>query len=71
MGKDGKTSHERLKGRKFTRKIVKFGENVWYLKPKSRGRDKSLSRWGLGIWLGMRDESGEHIIANRLGAFKV
>ena len=38
VGEDGKTPIERLKGKKFNTKCVKFGECVWYLKPKSKSK---------------------------------
>ena len=59
IGKDGKTAHRRLRGKEFNRMIAEFGECVWYLKAKTLGKDKYESRWDDGVWLGIREESGE------------
>ena len=44
---------------------------MWYLKPKSVGVDKLNTRWGEGIWLGIREESGEILIGTLEGVIKV
>ena len=69
-GKDGLTAHFRLKGRKFDKIAVEFGEHVHYLKLKSKGKEKLRSRWSSGIWLGHRDESGETLIGTDKGVVK-
>ena len=71
MGADGLTPYRRLKGKAFTSRICKFGECVWYLKPKSRGKEKADTRWSEGIWLGIRDISGGHIIGTPNRVIKV
>ena len=71
MGADGMTPYKRTKGKNFTKELMKFGECVWYLKPKSKGKAKAEYRWAEGIWLGVRDESGEHIIGTKQGVLKV
>ncbi len=48
-----------------------FGECIFYLKPKSKGKDKADCRCGYGIWLGIREESGEHIVGTKYGMLKV
>ena len=40
VGKDGFTAIRRSKGRNLNRKIVEFGECVWYCKPRSAGKEK-------------------------------
>ena len=50
---------------------MEFGECVWYLKPKSKGKHKAENRWENGVWLGVRDESGEYIIGTEGGTIKV
>ena len=40
VGPDGKTAYRRIRGRNFNRKITEFGECVWYLKARSKGRGK-------------------------------
>ena len=71
LGSDGKTAYQRVKGRKFQRDVVEFGECVWYLKPKSVGRNKAEMRWEEGVWLGVRDKSGEMYIGTDTGVIKV
>ena len=65
IGADGMTAHRRLRGRNFKKEMVDFGETVWYLIPKSKGKNKLRSRWASGVWLGIREESGEAIIGLR------
>ena len=71
MGKDGMMAHRRLKDRSFNKKIIGFGESVWYLKPKSAGKEKIKTRWATGILLGIRDESNEVLIGTEEGVIKV
>ena len=71
MGSDGMTPYRRIKGKPFNARICKFGECVWYLRPKSKGREKADTRWAEGVWLGIRDISGEHIIGTQDGVVKV
>ena len=72
-GRDWETAYEayeRLKGKQFKKAVAEFGECVWYLMPKTKGNDKLSLRWGDGIWLGIREESGEAIIGTRSGVIK-
>ena len=55
VGAVGRTNYQRRKGKKFSTPIAEFGETVMYLYPKSKGVDKFDSRWGEGIWLGVRE----------------
>ena len=70
IGHDGRTNYQRRKGKKFGTNTVEFAEAIMYLIPKSIGRDKFDSRWANGIWLGIREESGEHIIGTIDGVVK-
>ena len=70
VGVDGKTNYQRRKGKKFGGTVVEFGEKILFLRAKSVGRDKFDSRWEDGIWLGIREESGEHIIGTKDGVLK-
>ena len=38
VGKDGKTAHERARGRRWRKKGAEMGETVFYLKPRSKGK---------------------------------
>ena len=76
IGNDGMTAYRRLKGKEFRLSIAEFGECVWYLKAKSDLKAKSGgvnrfdSRWDIGVWLGIRDESGEAVIGTNAGEIK-
>ena len=47
VGSDGKTSWERMKGKRCDLEVVPFGEKVWYKKLKESGaRDNKMGvRW--------------------------
>ena len=70
-GDDGRTAWERRKGRSFKRDMHEFGEQVLYLKPGSAGKDKFDARWERGIFLGMKEDSGEWFIGTSSGVLKV
>ena len=70
IGSDGKTNYQRRKGNKFGGSPVEFGETIMFLRAKSVGKDKFDSRWEQGVWLGIREESGEHIIGTKEGVLK-
>ena len=50
--------------------MADFGERVWYYIPGIKGREKMSPRWESGIWLGVRDESGEILIGTAEGVLK-
>ena len=70
VGSDGKTNYQRRKGKKFGGSVMEFGESIMFLRAKSVGKEKFDSRWEDGIWLGIREESGENIIGTRDGVLK-
>ena len=70
IGEDGKTNYQRWKGKSFKREVAEFGECVFYLKAGTRGVDKFECRWEEGVWLGVRDETGEVIIGTPQGVVK-
>ena len=41
------------------------------MKPNSKGKDKLDAQWESGVWLGLRDASGEPIIGTSEGIIKV
>jgi hypothetical protein len=71
IGNDGFTAYKRVKGKDFKKELVKFGECIWYMKPKSKGTAKAQCRWENGVFLGIRDESGEYIVGAKDGVIKV
>ena len=66
----GFSAYRKWKGREFNRSVAEFCECVWYLKAGSTGKDKFESRWEDGVWLGIRDRSGESIIGTPEGVVK-
>ena len=69
-GTDGLTAYRRLKGKEFKRETAEFGEGVWYMRADIVGKAKLESRWEDGIWLGIHEASGEHIIGTKDGCLK-
>ena len=58
---------QHMKGRPFNKKLAVSGESVCYLQPQSLGADKLDERWFSGIWCGILDEPGEHLLDTKLG----
>ena len=67
---DGRTALKKFKGRKSSGQYREFGENVFYLRPHSKGKDKFEVRWEDGIWLCIADRTGEAIIGTKDGVIK-
>ena len=70
VGNDGKTAHNRWKGKDFNRVVCEFGECVIALKLDSKGKEKSKVRWVQAVFLGIREESGEIIVGTPDGIIK-
>ncbi len=68
VGNDGRTAYQRVTGKKFEKEVVEFGEVVWAIRPKSRGVTKWDYRWYEGIWVGVVNRSGEHVVLTEEGA---
>ena len=67
VGKDGKTSYERAKGKAATVMGLEFGEKVlWKTKDQAK-MNKVNARWQYGIFVGARARSGELWIATLQG----
>ena len=63
QGEDGKTAYERLKGKKFSRAVVEFGEKVHYRKHTKGHKDNKLeSKWAEGYFLGFYWKTSEALI---------
>ena len=68
VGVDGKTADERLKGKTAREPLCEFGECVQFKLPVRGGkRAKLMPRWEDGVWLGVKEESGEFWIGTREG----
>ena len=71
IGKDGQTAHQRVRGRPFSAHVTDLGECVWFKLVKGNTRGKLDSKWGKGVWLGIREESNESFIGTPAGVIKV
>ena len=71
LGKDGKTAGERSKGKSATVLGLEFGEKVLYKKKAKAKMEKINSRWEYGIFVGVRQRSGELWVATQEGVRKV
>jgi len=69
VASDGKTSYERMKGKKAKHQGVEFGEGILF-KKKRVNQAKNLSVWEDGIYLGIRGMSGEIIVGTKAGVWK-
>ena len=68
VGEDGKTAYERLKGKKFSRPLVEFGEKVHYKKNTKGHKDNKLDiKWGEGYFLGFYWKTSEALIGTPEG----
>jgi hypothetical protein len=71
VGRDGRTSYERCKGKPSKTLGFEFGESVlWRRKPISGALGKLSSLWSEGIYLGVRGSSGELIVGDKAGVWK-
>ena len=66
VGRDGLTAWQRVTGRACKQAIVEFGELV-YAKPLrisagNRERANLEPRWYRGVWVGVHDRTGEHVV---------
>ena len=66
----GKTGYEKWKGKEFITPSPEFGERVHFLRPGTKGKDKSDVRWFEGCFLGIKNETGEIMIGNEEGVIR-
>jgi hypothetical protein len=64
VGQDGLVAYERIKGKKPTVLGLEFGEKLAYMKERGNKLSKLKSRWGLGIFVGVRRRTNEIMVAN-------
>ena len=67
VGKDGRTSYERRRGRACRAPVATFGENVWY---KQIRLDKIESEWHEGLWLGQSRSTNETTVETAEGVVR-
>ena len=71
VGRDGKTAYERSKGKRATVLGLEFGEKMmWKLKPTGL-MQKLETQWHFGLFIGVRQKSGEVIVAADDGEIKM
>jgi len=66
---DGKTSYERMKGKKSKQQGLEIGEGLMF-KKKRINQPKISSVWEDGIYLGIKGMSGEIIVGTKDGVWK-
>ena len=71
VGEDGKTGHQRARGRKFSKPLPEFGECVMFARtlPKN-DYNKLEAQWESGVYLGINDMSQELIMGTSEGVVK-
>jgi len=69
VGADGKVAYERMKGKRCKMLGMAFGEGVWFKGKKNQV--KSQSKWDDGVYLGVRALSGEIIVGDKEGIWRV
>ena len=69
---DGKTSYERLKGKRAAMAGMSFGERIQWRSsvPAKDRRFKMEVAWQQGIFLGQRTVSGEFLVGTKEGVFR-
>ena len=66
VGSDGKTAHQRIRGKPFIQQIAAFGEQILLKPHKTAGPLQKLAvNWMDGCWLGFNTRTGEHIVSQR------
>ena len=67
VGKDGKTAYERSRGKRATVMAVEFGERLLWRVRRAGKQEKMNPRWDYGVFVGIRPESGEVLVAVKEG----
>ena len=62
VGRDGRTPHERIKGKRYKGEMYRFGSKVYHMIPGRHGGGSMQPRWGTGIFLGKLWRSDESMI---------
>ena len=63
VGQDGLVAYKRIKGKKPTVLGLEFGEKLAYMKAKGNKLNKLKSKWGMGIFVGVRRKTNEIMVA--------
>jgi hypothetical protein len=70
VGRDGRTSYERLKGKRSDMAGIEFGEGVRFKKAAGKKQAKMEVRWEDGVYLGVKPTSGEVLCGTKEGVWK-
>ena len=71
VNEDGKTAYERLKGKRFNRVAVEFGEKIHYKRSgKGHKEHKIEGKWNEGYFLGFHWRTSEAIVGTKEGAIR-
>ena len=70
VGKDGKTPHQRLRGRKSKKQLLEFGEAVHVMPLDALDQPNVEARYVDGVWLGLRMGTKVYRLGNKEGVFK-
>ena len=62
VGKDGRTAHERIRGKPYHGEVVDFGKRVFHMYPGKHHGGSMKERWGKGIILGKLWTSDEYVL---------
>ena len=69
VGKDGKTAYERSRGKRATVLAVEFGEKLLWKVRRAGKQEKMNARWEYGVFVGIKPNTGEILVAVK-GGFK-
>jgi hypothetical protein len=69
VGLDGKTSYEIIKGKKYIRSLVEFGEKIFFRRGKL-SKNKLEARWKEGIFLGTEWRTGAAHVGAKEGVLE-
>ena len=71
VGHDGRTAHERCKGKRAKSMGIEFGEGVlWKRKPVGGALGKLSVMWKEGVYLGVKGRTGEFVVGDEKGVWK-
>ena len=62
VGKDGRTPHERMRGKRYHGEMIEFGRRVFHMSPGKHQGGSMKERWSEGTFVGKRSSSDEYII---------
>ena len=71
VGVDGRNANERLKGKRYNKELIPFGECIHYnLIDNDQRKTKLEARWCDGVFLGMRKGSDEYLVGTKDEVYK-